>query len=478
MSAAIPILTSRQDEVHPVEARSGSRNPDRDEGCGREMHALATELFPICRSITGDGLRTTLRRIQKEIPITLHEVPSGTTVLDWTVPDEWNIGDAWIKNSRGQRVIDFQQSNLHVVNYSSPIREYLKLSELKAHLHSLPQHPDWIPYRTSYYKRDWGFCLAHRQLLELADAEYQVCIDSTLTPGSLTYGELLIRGETEDEFLISSHCCHPSLANDNLSGVVLAVALAKHLQECRWRRFSYRFLFIPGTIGAITWLARNRRVLPRIKHGVVLTCVGDAGSITYKKSRRGDAPIDLAFQQVLRESGAPHRVIDFFPYGYDERQFCSPGFNLPVGCFMRSCHGTFPEYHASADNLSFIKPHALADSLEKLLAVIDVVENQDAWRGSTVDLHSETRGTYHVFPATLHDRRFLNLKPHGEPQLGKYGIYEAFGNDVMPALWLLNFSDGQHSVSDIAARSKLSFDKLLHAADILTSRGLLKEVRP
>jgi aminopeptidase-like protein len=442
------------------------------------MHALATELFPICRSITGEGLRATLRRIQREIPISIHEVPSGTTVLDWTIPDEWNVRDAWIKDSRGERIIDFRKSNLHVVNYSSPVRARINLSDLKSRLHSLPQHPDWIPYRTTYYKRDWGFCLPHRQLSQLPDGEYDVCIDSTLAPGALSYGEWLVPGETKDEFLISCHGCHPSLANDNLSGMVLAVALAKQLQQRRWSRYSYRFLFIPGTIGAITWLARNRRAVSHIKHGIVLTCVGDAGNITYKKSRRGDAPIDRAFQQVLRESNAPHRVIDFFPYGYDERQFCSPGFNLPIGCFMRSQHGTFPEYHTSADNLEFLKEDALADSLAKVLAAIEIVESQDDLGSPMPGFDDETRVSYHVFPATHQHRRFLNLKPEGEPQLGKYGVYEAFGSDVMPALWLLNFSDGEHSVSDIAARSGLSFDNLLHAADILASRGLLKEVGP
>jgi aminopeptidase-like protein len=454
------------------------RNLDCREKSGREMHALATELFPTCRSITGDGLRATLRRIQQEVPILIREVKSGTTVLDWTIPDEWNVRDAWIKDSRGQRIVDFQKSNLHVVNYSSPVRARISLSDLKSRLHSLPQHPGWIPYRTTYYKREWGFCLPHRQLSQLADGEYDVCIDARLAPGSLSYGELLIPGEMDEEFLISCHACHPSLANDNLSGLVLAVALAKQLQQRRWRQYSYRFLFVPGTIGAITWLAQNRRAVSRIKHGVVLTCVGDAGNITYKKSRRGDAPIDRAFQQVLREAGAPHRVLDFSPYGYDERQFCSPGFNLPMGCLMRSQHGTFPEYHTSADNLDFLKPDALADSLEKLLAAIEIVESQGDAIGAAPGFGGDARVSYHVFPVTHQQRRFLNLKPQGEPQLGKYGVYEAFGNDVMPALWLLNFSDGEHSVSDIAARSGLSFDKLLNAADILVSRGLLKEVDP
>lgn len=436
---------------------------------GEWMHAFASELYPICRSITGDGLRATLRRIQQEIPIAIHEVPSGTPVLDWTIPDEWNIRDAWIANPDGKRVVDFHKSNLHVVNYSVPVRRRITWAELKRHLHTLPDCPEWIPYRTTYYKRAWGFCLAHNQLQQLNEQEYDVCIDSTLAAGALSYGELLIPGETTDEFLISAHCCHPSLGNDNLSGIAVAVALAKRRAR---RKLSFRFLFVPGTIGAITWLSRNEEELARIKHGLVLTCVGDAGNINYKKSRRGNASIDRAVQQVLSDSREPHRVIDFFPYGYDERQYCSPGFNLPVGCLMRSRHGTFPEYHSSADNLEFIRPEALADSLEKLVSIVDRIDSHRAAPGLARESGEDARNPA---PGT---RFFLNLKPKGEPQLGKYGLYEALHGDVLPALWILNFSDGRHSLQAIAARAALPFDKVANTADILVSRGLLKEVKP
>jgi aminopeptidase-like protein len=294
----------------------------------------------------------------------------------------------------------------------------------------------------------------------------------------LSYGELLVCGQTPDEFLISTHCCHPSLANDNLSGVSVAVALAKRLQQAaKDHRYSYRFLFIPGTIGSITWLAQNEAKLSNIKHGIVLTNVGDSGAITYKKSRRGNAAIDLAVKQVLTESGAPHRLIDFFPYGYDERQYCSPGIDLPVGCFMRSQHGTFPEYHTSADNLDFIQPEYLADSLDKVLRVIEAVEKGTIAKESSSDSRSAADVTSKGGPAGA-QRCFHNLKPKGEPQLGKYGIYEALHGDVMPALWVLNFSDGQHSLADIAARAALPFDKVARASDILITRGLLKEVEP
>ena len=485
----------------PVHASNASEHGDalvRDPG--RWMHAFAAGLFPICRSITGAGLRATLRRVQQEIPITIHEVPTGTPVLDWTIPDEWNIREGWIENARGERVVDFARNNLHVVNYSAPFRGRLTLEELQPHLHSLPEQPDWIPYRTTYYRRDWGFCLAHRQRQSLVEGDYQVCIDATLEPGSLSYGEWFLPGQTDDEFLISVHCCHPSLANDNLSGLAVAVALAKELAHAagttsgtpvgqmaagtaaplalasRTFRHSYRFLFIPGTIGAITWLARNEPRLARIQHGLVLTCVGDAGPVTYKKSRRSNAPIDRAVVEVLRDSGAAHRVIDFFPYGYDERQYCSPGFDLPVGCFMRSQHGRFPEYHTSADNLEFIQPAALADTLEKLWRVVEVVERADVKR-EDVNRESGGRVSTNAQPPP-HGQRFLNLKPKGEPQLGKYGLYEALNGDVTPALWVLNFSDGAHSLAEIAARAALPFDNIARAADILLSRGLLKEVEP
>jgi aminopeptidase-like protein len=445
--------------------------PTNQSAAGAEMFTLAAELFPVCRSITGDGLRTTLRRIAEEIPITIHEVPTGTAVLDWTIPREWNIRDAWIKNSHGERVVDFRRSNLHVVNYSVPVHVRMDLAALKTRLHSLTEHPDWIPYRTSYYREDWGFCLPHRALLSLPQDDYEVCIDSTLEPGALSYGELLIRGESTDEFLFSAHCCHPSLANDNLSGVTMAVALARHLQRRR-TRLSYRFLFVPGTIGAITWLAGNEAHLSRIKHGLVLTCVGDPAAITYKRSRRGSAPIDRALEQVMARSEEPHRIVDFSPCGYDERQYCSPGFNLPVGCLMRSVHGTFPEYHTSADNLDFIRPESLADTFDKVLQAVELIESAEV--SGAPDREGRDVGV--AGRVASGQRRCLNLKPRGEPQLGKYGIYEALPHDIGPALWVLNYSDGHHSLAEIAARGALSFDKVAHAADILITRGLLKEV--
>jgi aminopeptidase-like protein len=413
---------------------------------GGGLYACVTDLYPLCRSLTGDGLRETLRRLQRRIPLTLQEVPTGTDVFDWTVPKEWNIRDAYVKNARGERVIDFQRSNLHVVSYSVPVRRRLSLAELRPHLHTLLDRPDWIPYRAAFYSETtWGFCLSQRQLDALPDGEYEVCIDSTLAPGSLTYGEYLVPGESTDEVLISVHVCHPSLANDNLSGIAVAAQLAQSLAPLALR-YSYRFLFLPGTIGPIAWLARNEAHLPRIRHGLVLVCLGDAGRVTYKQSRRGDAPIDRAAAHVLRHGG-DHEVQAFSPYGYGERQYCSPGFDLPVGRLSRTPHGCFPEYHTSADDLDFVSPAQLAGSFATCLEIFEVLEG---------------------------DRTYLNQNPKCEPQLGKRGLYHDIGDDEMTMLWVLNQSDGRHTLLDIAERSGCAFAAIRRAADLLEAHGLLK----
>jgi len=420
---------------------------------GDEIYSLIRELYPICRSITGEGFRQTLGRVRKEIPLEVHEVPSGTQVFDWTVPKEWNIRDAYVKNSRGERIIDFKSHNLHVVNYSVPVHRKMALAELRVHLHTLADQPDWIPYRTSYYKESWGFCLSHNQLQTLREDEYEVCIDTTLESGSLTYGECYLPGESSAEVLISCHACHPSLCNDNLSGLAIATFLAKYLGEAELR-YSYGFLFIPGTIGAITWLSQNEDHVNAVRHGLVLTCVGDQGHITYKKSRRGDAEIDRAMAHVLKNSGCRYDIENFSPHGYDERQYCSPGFNLPVGCFMRTPHGKFPEYHSSADNLELMDPTSLAHSLTTCLSVFYVLEN---------------------------NRSYCNQNPKCEPQLGRRGLYREMGGrdtklQETAMLWVLNLSDGQHNLLDIAERSGLAFETVHEAAGLLLHHGLLKEV--
>src|ERR1043165_5627086 len=340
-------------------------SPMRDREAAR-MYALVEELYPICRSITGDGLRETLDRIERHLPaaMTRTEVPTGTPVLDWTVPRAWNTRDAWIAAASGARVVDFRASNLHVVNYSVPVRAQMSLAELRPHLHTLPDHPDWIPYRTSYYAETWGFCLRQRQLDPMPDGHYDLCIDATLAPGHLTYGELVLPGDAADEVLISAHVCHPSLCNDNLSGIAVATALARELAARPRRRWTYRFIFAPGTIGAIVWLAQHRGVVARVRAGLTLTCLGSAHPFTYKRTVGGAAEIDRAAAIVLRDRGAGDHLIDFFPYGYDERQYNSPGFRAPVGSLMRGRHGMFPEYHTSADDLGFISAERLAESLD------------------------------------------------------------------------------------------------------------------
>ena len=418
---------------------------------GNAMHARLTALFPICRSITGDGVRQTLANLQCTLPLVIHEVATGTPVFDWCVPNEWNIRDAWIKDAAGNRVVDFKKHNLHVVSYSTPIHITMPLSELKEHLHSLPEQPDAIPYRTSYYKKDWGFCISHNALLSLQEGNYEVRIDSTLEPGCLTYGEFYLPGDVNDEVLFSAHICHPSLANDNLSGIVVATSLAAELAAKSKHRYSYRFLFIPGTIGAITWLARNEASTDRIKHGLVLSGLGDAGQITYKRSRLGKAPIDRTVAMVLASHGRPYTIQDFSPYGYDERQFCSPGFNLPIGCFSRSPYGTYPQYHTSDDNTVFVSPESLAESLRTLLEIVSVLER---------------------------DGLYLNTQPKCEPQLGKRGLYNELGgkSETMAMLWVLNSSDGKNTLMNIAELASLPFDLIFEVATILESHGLLRKL--
>jgi aminopeptidase-like protein len=418
---------------------------------GSELHALIAELFPICRSISGEGLRESLRIVGRYVPLELHEVATGTEVLDWTVPKEWNIRDAYVADATGRRLIDFQASNLHVVNYSVPFRGRLTLEQLRPHLHSLPDQPGLVPYRTTYFEQTWGFCLAHEQLVALEEGDYEVCVDSTLEPGSITYGEAVLRGATENEVVVAIHACHPSLANDNLSGVAVGAFLARELAGRR-RKLTYRFVFHPGTIGAIAWLAENQSKLDRVRHGLVLTCLGDAGSITYKRSRRGDVSVDRAAAHVLGRGGDAFTIEDFAPWGYAERQFCSPGFDLPVGCLMRTPHGRFPEYHTSADNLSFVTAEALEDSLQKALSILEMLDA---------------------------DARYANTKPFGEPQLSKAGIDRAIAGHADPAsfqlavLWVLNQSDGRTTLLEVAERSGMPFALLREAADVLLAHGLL-----
>jgi aminopeptidase-like protein len=419
------------------------------EGVGGRMHDLARSVFPLNRSLTGDGVRRTLDAVGDWIPLARHEVPSGTAVFDWTVPPEWNVRSAYIVDPSGRRVVDVADSNLHLVGYSEPVRARLSLDALRPHLHSLPEQPDRIPYRTSYYTRTWGFCLAHHELERLEDGEYEVVVDGTLEDGFLSYGECLVPGAAAEEFLVTAHVCHPSLANDNVSGIVVAAALAAFLREVpTW--YSYRFIFAPATIGAITWLARNEDRLEGVQGGMVLTCVGDPARLTYKRSRRGDGLVDRAASHVVRARGGTVR--DFSPDGGDEKQYCSTGFDLAVGTFMRSPFGEFDGYHTSADDLTLVRAEFLEDTLRALVDVVDIVE---------------TNG------------RYLNLSPKGEPQLGRRGLYpppaSPYGQDeALSAIrWILSLADGEATLLDIAERSGLEYKKVAWAARALGNAELL-----
>jgi aminopeptidase-like protein len=416
---------------------------------GVQMHDLMARLYPICRSLTGDGVRETFRILEQEVPLEITEIPSGTQVFDWTLPREWNIRGAWIAGPDGERVVDFEDSNLHVLGYSVPVSTRLPLGELREHLFTHPANPDWIPFRTSYYQENWGFCLSQRQLKQLPEGEYEAVIDSSLADGFVTYAEASIAGEHPDEVLFSTYVCHPSLCNDNLSGVVLTTTLAKFLRPMPLR-YSYRFLFGPGTIGPLSWLWKNEESLGRVKHGLVLSCAGDPGTLTYKQSRRGDAEVDHAAANVVRAAGGS--VIPFEPWGGDERQFCSQGFNLPVGALSRTPADKFPGYHSSADDLEFVRPEFLADSFRRCLEIVDVLETNTS---------------------------YVNLNPKGEPQLGKRGLYRSVaGGSSMETglLWVLNLSDGRHSLLDISDRSGLPFAQVREAAETLLDHDLLEGV--
>ena len=442
-----------------------------------ELFSLMQELFPICRSITGNGVRKTLKILKKEIDLKIVNVPSGTKVFDWKIPYEWNIKDAYVKNSKGERVIDFKKSNLHILNYSTPIKKTISNKNLKKHLHTLPEKPNSIPYVTSYYKKNWGFCVAHDTLKSFDEDRYFVYIDSTLKPGSLTYGEFFIKGQTKNEILISTYICHPSLCNDNLSGIVVTTILAKLLSKID-TYFSYRFLFIPETIGAITWLSKNQKNLSQIKSGLVVTCVGGNGGFTYKKTRDNDSEIDKISIDVLKHTRKKFETRDFFPYGSDERQYSSPGIDLPIGVLMRTPYYEFKEYHTADDNLDSIKKFALNDSLIMLLNIILQIEKKKP--SFNRNQKNET--------SKLKSEIYQNLNPYCEPQLGRRKLYRNISKSrlvdkknsenmvELSICWILNFSDGLHSLKEISQKSNLPLKLLRKTAKLLIEKKLLKKI--
>jgi aminopeptidase-like protein len=420
---------------------------------GTAMLDLMHHLYPLCRSITGPGLRETLRRIGNVIPLTTTDVPTGTRIFDWIVPREWAIEEAYLEHDSGRRFVDFRDHNLHVVNYSVPVDTWLQLSELRPRLHTLPQHPDWIPFRSSYYREDWGFCLSDRVRQSLPDGSYHAVIRSRLFDGALTLGEFVQRGKSDDEILIFAHTCHPSLCNDNLSGIVVATQLAAFLAG-HATRYTYRFVFAPATIGSIAWMATNESKLAKIRHGLVLAMLGDAAPLHYQKTLSGSAAIDRAVGTVLRSGYPDAAMLEFSPWGFDERQFNTPGIKLPVGRLTRTLTGQYPQEHTSADSFEFVSARALGDAWRACLRIFEVLEC---------------------------DERYINLAPKGEPQLGRRGLYRQTGGyyESVPdrhlaLLWILNQSDGSAGLLDIAERSGLDFGLIAQCARDLQAAGLLE----
>lgn len=422
---------------------------------GLRMHGWARDMFPICRSISGPGVRQTLAYLAELLPgLTVQSVPSGQQVFDWTVPDEWSIRDAYVANEEGRRVIDFQASNLHVVGYSEPVDRWLELKELDQHLYSLPEQPEAIPYITSYYARRWGFCLSHRQRQALRPARYHAVIDSELKPGVLNYGELLLPGESEEEVLLSTYVCHPSLANNELSGPVVTTALAQWLMALPRRRYTYRCVFIAETIGSLIYLSRNLEHLKKhLVAGYVLTCIGDEGCSSFLPSRAGNTLADKAALHALRHLNPAFKRYTWLDRGSDERQYCAPGVDLPVASIMHSKYGTYPEYHTSLDDLNFITPKGLLHAFNEVCRTLEVLE---------------TNARYQITVL-------------GEPQLGKRGLYPTLstkesGATVRTLMNLISYCDGTRSLLDIAELLDQPMWQLVNMLKPLQNYGLVRRV--
>lgn len=422
---------------------------------GDKIYGLMKELFPICRSLTGDGLRYTLDRIAEEIPLVEYEVPSGTQVFDWTIPDEWNPRSAWIETPSGKRICDFSENNLHLLNYSMPFEGEVGLEELKKHIYTRPDLPDAIPYVTSYYQRRWGFCMRHSDFEALQPGKYRVMIDVELRPGSLTYADLVLPGDTEEEILLSTYICHPSMANNELSGPALTTYLAKYLMAKKNRHYTYRFVFAPENIGVVTYLSRNLRILQeRVRAGYVVTCVGGPGQVTYMESRAGDSLVDKVTRHVLRHRNEGGRILDFTHSGSDERRYNAPGVDLPVGCLVRTRFFDYPEYHTSLDDLNFVSVTQMAASYDLYCECIDTLELNRRYRVTTLC----------------------------EPNLGSRGLYPTVGapdsvsEEVDDFLALCSYCDGVHDLIDIADLHRKPISNFSPRVRSFLEAGLLEVV--
>ncbi len=415
------------------------------------MHALLRKLFPICRSITGPGVRETLSILREHVPLSIYEVPTGAQAFDWEVPKEWRVREAYIDAPDGSRVVDFKDNNLHVVGYSIPVDAVLSLADLQSNLHSLPELPEAIPYVTSYYRETWGFCLAHKKRMRLKEGRYRVVIDSELISGSLTYGELIIPGSTDSEIFISTYICHPSMANNELSGPVVTTMLAKWLLSSP-RKFTYRIVFIPETIGALVYLSRN---LPEMKRktraGLNVTCIGDDRVYSFVPSRKGGTLADRAALCVLREDHPDFIEYSYLDRGSDERQYCSPGIDLPVVSVMRSKYREYPEYHTSLDDCELVTPSGLFGGYSVLKRAIELLERNEFYETTCL----------------------------GEPQLGKRGLYPTIGRRItLPAVRLLldilAYADGSNDLIDLKSILGVSLDELYQGVETLSRAGLLR----
>jgi len=427
-----------------------------DSTIGSFCYGLAKDLFPICRSLSGPGVRETLVYLKKHLPnLEVHEVPSGTKAFDWTVPNEWIIRDAYITDESDRKIISLKENNLHVIGYSEPVDRWVNLEELNKHLYSLPDQPDAIPYITSYYARRWGFCMSHNQRQNLKSGRYRVVVDSELKLGVLNYADLLIPGDTEQEILLSTYICHPSMANNELSGPVVTTALARWLTSIKNRHYTYRIVFIPETIGSIVYLSQNIEHLKRhVIAGFNITCIGDDRCYSYLPSRAGNTLSDRAALHVLKHIDPEYKKYTWLDRGSDERQYCAPGIDLPIATIMRSKYGQYPEYHTSLDDLSVVTPRGLEGGYNALRQAIQTIENN-------------------FYPKTT---------VLGEPQLGKRGLYPTLstkesGAKVRAMMNLISYCDGKHTLLEIADVIGEPVSELVVILEPLIAGGLIDITR-